>query len=477
MKDTISKYDWLTAFECLTKAWFQLRIQHPPPTESERFRMEQGTHVGRLAQQLFSEGILVQPDENKSTVEVTNDLILDSKADVFFEAAFQHDQLVAKADILQREGKGWHILEVKSSLSNSNRINEYIDDLAFTAMVIKLCGLPVTKSSLVLLSREYRYGNEVASLFELVDKTPEVMARVDEYIENRKELISSLFSDDQPTCFLLSACRSCSYFDGECLGTGIEFSVLDIPGLHHTKVKKLSEKCVIALKDFPSEIKLNEAQERSKTAMLNNAIYKGEGLVAEIRDISWPCYYLDFETVSSVLPLYEGHACHQQVLTQYSIHSRESLTHELGHREFLADASKDCQQELAESLIRVLGQEGAIFVYSSFERTRINSMVKMFPDIAVALQAINERLVDLLKLIRAHVYHPQFRGSYSIKKVLPALVPDLSYEDLAISDGDTAMAMFAKMARGEIDNIKQVRKDLLVYCKMDTLAIAYSGPI
>jgi predicted RecB family nuclease len=152
-------------------------------------------------------------------------------------------------------------------------------------------------------------------------------------------------------------------------------------------------------------------------------------------------------------------------------HSRASVDGDLEHQEYLADASKDCQRELTESLIAALGEEGAIFVYSSFEKTRIKGLVKLYPDLAGALNPIIERLVDLLIVIKEHVYHPQFKGSYSIKKVLPALVPDLSYEGLAIGDGNTAITMFAKMASGEVADTDQVRNDLLAYCELDTLAM------
>ena len=223
--------------------------------------------------------------------------------------------------------------------------------------------------------------------------------------------------------------------------------------------------------DFPDEIPISDAQERVKNCVLNNEIYTGESLREELDGITWPCYYLDFETVASVLPLYEGHGCHQQILTQFSLQSRTSLDAKLEHDDYLADASKDCQRELAENLVAALGDEGAIFVYSSFEKTRIKGLAKLYPDLAGALDSIVERLVDFLAVVKKHVYHPQFKGSYSIKKVLPALVPDLSYEGLAIGDGNTAITMFAKVASGEVADTDQVRNDLLAYCKLDTLAM------
>jgi len=189
--------------------------------------------------------------------------------------------------------------------------------------------------------------------------------------------------------------------------------------------------------------------------------------------IAWPCHYLDFETVATALPLYKGHGCNQQVLTQFSIHRCETLGADPEHREYLADAGKDCQREVAEELVKALDGKAAIIVYSSFEKTRIKALRNAFPDLAVPLSAILGRLVDLLLFVTEFVSHPDFKGSYSIKSVLPVLVPELSYKRLAVRDGDTAITRFARMARGEIIGtaVEPTRQQLLEYCKLDTFAM------
>src|SRR5262249_3893176 len=140
---------------------------------------------------------------------------------------------------------------------------------------------------------------------------------------------------------------------------------------------------------------------------------------------------------------------------------------------YLADPTRDCESELAERMIDELGGQGSVIVYSSFETTRIKALQKVIPELSDRLQAILERVADLLPIIEKHVYHPEFRGLYSIKKVLPALVQDLSYNDLAVKDGATAITRFARMARGEItgEGAEATRKQLFDYCKRDTLAM------
>ena len=209
-----------------------------------------------------------------------------------------------------------------------------------------------------------------------------------------------------------------------------------------------------------------------RDSALSGKPFFADSLRKSLELIDWPCYYLDFETVMTVLPLYVGHGCHQQVLTQFSLHHRDAIAGEIYHTEFLADADRECERELAESLIDALGEKGSILVYGSFESTRIKSLRDRFPDLKSPLEAIRNRLVNLLGTIRANLYHPEFRGSFSVKYVLPALV-DLSYNDLAVADGDTAITMFARMARREIpiEQIERVRFNLREYCKRDTFAM------
>jgi hypothetical protein len=199
-------------------------------------------------------------------------------------------------------------------------------------------------------------------------------------------------------------------------------------------------------------------------------------LADQLSGISWPAYYLDFETVQTAIPLYPDTAPYEQVVTQYSLHKCGSTRDFTSprHFEYLADPSRDCRRELAESLLGRLGRRGSVVVYyAPFERSRLQELAAKFPDLAPSINAVVRRLVDLLDIVKAGVYHPGFSGSYSIKKVLPALVPELSYSDLDIRDGSTAVAQFAEMARGQCPpgEADAARRRLLEYCKRDTEAM------
>lgn len=473
VKNTISKADWLSSQQCLAMAWFGLRAAPKRPTEAELFRMEQGQEIGSRARELHPEGILVSKQSGKTLLEITQHLLALPSLDTLFEATFRAGRFVAKADILKRQDGAWHVLEVKSSLSTTSQITQIVDDLAYTVMVLRRVGLQIVKASLVLLSPNYRFGDSLSGLFEVIDATGEAHTRAADFDVLADSVAETLFADSPPPKMLISACRSCVFFSDSCLGSGVTHTILEIPGLHHSKLKRLSGAGIVDLSRVPQNIKLNARQERVKLAASSGNMVVEPHLTLSLASIDWPCYYLDFETVATALPLYSGRGCHHQLLTQFSIHHRDSFDSPLEHTDYLADASKDCERELAETLVERLGNYGSIIVYSSFEQTQIKALRDAFPDLANALQAIIYRLKNLLPVIEEHVYHPEFKGSFSIKTVLPLLVPDLSYKTLDVADGDTAITRFARMARGEISahDVNATRQQLLDYCKTDTLAM------
>ena len=286
--------------------------------------------------------------------------------------------------------------------------------------MLRRSGLTVTTASLVLLSRAYRFGDTSDVLFEVLDKTTEVNTRAADFDREADGILAALFSDLRPAALLLSACRDCTFFKTDCLGVGVTHSVLEIPNLHHTKLKRLSTAGIIDIAHAPNDLGMNERQERARIAAVSGNTFVSPALATVLSAFKFPCYYLDFETVATVLPLYDGHGCHRQVLTQFSVHRKDAIASEPTHSEYLAEATRDCERDLSEALINGLGDRGSIVVYSTFEKTRISALRDAFPNLAAPLQGILDRLTDLLPVVQDHVYHPKFSGSFSIKKVLPA---------------------------------------------------------
>ncbi len=395
----------------------------PPPTDANRFRMEQGREVTELARKLCPTGILVRKSDGMTTAEVTQKLIKNPATETLFEATFQSGPLIAKVDLLTRTDDGWHVQEVKSSFSDTRDIQNYVADLAYSVMVLRRAGLLVTKASLVLLSRDFLYGDNPKRLFEVMDHTAgvnQLSAKFDSFCDVH---VSGMLGETTPEAKLIPACRQCLYFDKTCLGKGVNHTVLELPSLHKTKLNRLSDDNIVDLRELPPDLVLTERQRVVRDSALSGKPFFSDNLPKSLESIDWPCYYLDFETVMTVLPLYEGQGCHQQILTQFSLHHRDTIDGEIHHQEFLADADRECERELAESLIDAVGGKGSILVYGNFESTRIKSLRDRFPDLKPSLEAIRNRLVNLLGIIRANLYHPEFRGSFSVKYVLPALGP------------------------------------------------------
>ena len=323
-----------------------------------------------------------------------------------------------------------------------------------------------------LVSGGGRIDTTQLQLFVPVDKTGEVDERAQVFEQQADALAAAVLADDPPPPTLNPACWGCNFFEASCLGRGRGHTVVELPRLHTARKGALCAQGVIDIADIPDDLQLNDMQQRARAAMESGEIAaETEGLAAALAAIEWPCHYLDFETVKTTLPLYDEYACHAQVLTQFSVHHRVNPDADPNHSEFLARAEESQERTLAEHLIPALGDHGGIIVYGNFEQQRIKELAARLPDLAQPLIATLDRLVDFEKIIKEHVYHPAFGGSFSLKKVVPALVPDVNYDDLEVSDGTAAIRLFARMARGQVEDIEGARRDLLAYCKTDTLVM------
>ena len=437
--------------------------------------MDQGREIGKHARRLFLDGTLVD-GPNHEALANTQRLIANEATNTIFEATFEATfaagVFTAKADVLNRNGNGWDVIEVKSSFADTAKVaKEYVDDLAYTVMVLRRAGVNVKKSALLLLSREYRYGDPVEGLFTRLDRTGEVDARTEKFGADAEKFAEAVRAERKPEPVLNPVCRNCDFYPKDFLGSRHTHTVLELPGLSRAKLQRLSAVGAINIAGVPADFELNEIQQRVKIAAESGQMYVSPTLGDALAAIEWPCHYLDFETVTSTMPLYRGHGCQRQVLTQFSVHHRDSLEAATRHSEFLADAKQSQERLLAERLLAVLGTQGAIVVYSNFEDVRISALINELPELAAPLHAILKRIVDFEKIIKKHVYHPKFAGSFSLKRVVPVLVPDVSYDELAVADGENASAVYARMARGEIEDVSEARRQLLDYCKIDTLAM------
>ncbi len=432
--------------------------------------MEQGLEIGRRARALYPAGLLVKDVNLVSATKKTISLMNNPDVTVIFEGTFLVDGFVARADILKRKGDSWQLFEVKSAVNDRE---EFIDDLAYTAMVIDRCGVNISDVSLLLVSRDFRLGMGNEKLFVEINHTDEVRVRVEEFKPFWQQIEELTRAPVKPEPRLVFECRNCQLFE-ECLGAGIENHIFDIPRLSQSQFDELARLGVVCLEAVPDGFTLTENQARVRECVQTNVPFIGDELKSALDSILWPAYYLDFEAVMTAIPLYPHIAPCTQIPAQYSIHKCSDVGLIVEHREYLADPGKDCRRELAESLINDLGEDGSIVVYSTFEKALINSLGRLSPDLSEKLSSLTGRMIDLFAIMRRNYYHPDFHGSTSIKVILPVLVPQMSYDNLEIADGDSAMVAFAYLALGkykETKEIESVRRNLLEYCKQDTMAM------
>jgi predicted RecB family nuclease len=467
----VTKEIFLNARMCPTLGWLLRsgkgagQIRDEPLTLNQKFRLEQGIEIGERARQCYPHGLLIDTDNIASAVQRTKDALKDPGVSVMFEATFLVDGFVTRADILKRQADGWELVEIKSGVNDKP---EYVEDMAYTAMVIGRWGLEISDVSLWLISKDYRLGMSVQDLFVEINHRDQVLSLVEEFGSLWQQIDQITASQTKPEPKPLFECRKC---EQRC--QDVENHILNLPRLNRSKFDQLAKAGILSIEDIPDDFALSPHQARVKHCVQTNALHVGKNLAQELERISWPAHYLDFETVVTAIPLYPGIAPYTQIPTQYSVHKYASPGNISDHREYLADPRWDCRLELAENLIDDLSGAGSIVAYSSFEKTIIKGLVKLYPYLSADLEGLIERLVDLRAIISKNLYHPAFQGSTSIKSVLPALIPDMSYAELSIQDGDSAMATFAYLALGKYTGAQatKTKQDLLDYCRQDTLAM------
>ena len=468
----VNKQMFLNTLACPSYGWL-MRLKPEevirPATLGEKFRIEQGMEVGRRAREVYPDGILADEKDMTSAIERTKSLMNDPNVSVIFEGAFLVEGLAAKVDILVRVDDGWHIIEVKSSVNDKK---EFIDDMAYTALVFNLSNYKISKISLMLISRDFRLGMDNDRLFLEIDHTEEVIERMLQFKTCHSGIEQITRASTKPKAELKFTCKSCPLFK-DCVGKDIKNHIFDIPRLSQSKFNNLVLLGIVQIEDIPDNLTLTEKQLRIKNCVKSNSLFIGDKLREELNKIVCPAYYLDFETTHTAIPLYPNMPPYTSIVTQYSIHKCSAPGNVIDHFEFLSDETKDDRRELAKHLAKDLEEEGSIITYSSYEKTTINNLARQFPDISGELNSLVDRIVDLEAIIKDNFYHPDFHGSTSIKRILPALVPEISYEGLEIRNGDEAMATFACLAQGKYGDseVETIKNHLLEYCKQDTLAL------
>ncbi len=482
-KHTLSKSTFLRGIQCekslyLYKHFYNLKDKITPQQEAI---FKQGSNVGVLAQDLFSGGIDASPESYFNFQQSVLDTILylEEGETIIYEAAFQYDGVLAALDILVKEKDGWKAYEVKSSTEVKDT---YINDAALQYYVITNSGIDLKDISIVYINNQYvKNGeidiNELFTIESVLDRVIEVLPKIPNQITAFKKVLQQ---DSIPDIDIGMHCfdpYSCDFI-GTCWKHIPEYSVFDISNLYKTKKFELYKNGIISFDQIDlNNNNLNANQLLQVTSELNGDTFIDRENINEfLKSLTYPLYYLDFETINPGVPIYDQSRPYQQLVFQYSLHMQESIGGELTHFEYLAEADPnlDPRIDFVKQLVQDCGTSGDVLVYNiGFERGKLNDLMNQFLEYANQLSSIIARLKDLMVPFQQKWYYtPEMKGSYSIKYVLPALVPKLSYDNLAIKEGGMASNTFYQMVVGEFKgDIPKTRKDLLEYCKLDTYAM------
>lgn len=449
-----------------------------PVDDQQQAIFDTGHEVGELARSLYNGGLLIKEDHlhHADAIVSTNAALSDARIPALFEAAFQHDDIKIRADILVRADDGcFDLIEVKSG----TRVKaENIPDAGVQLFVLNGCGIKIRRTCIGHLNKEYVYPGgdyDLSQLFCIEDVTDQVRQLQPEIPMLLDEMRRHLWSPEPPD---IKAGRQCSRphkcpFQGHCRAGEPEHPVGKLPRASEKLLQALAEAGINDIRDIPEDFAgLNALQKRVRDCVVNDCWYVESELKHQLQRLEYPVHFLDFETFAPALPVYAGtHPC-QVIPFQWSNHILEK-SGELRHEQFLHDGTDDPRESFANSLLKTLGARGSIVVYSSFEASRIRDLASLFPGMAAGLLGLlDNRIVDLLQLVRKHCYHPAFHGSFSIKSVLPALVPGLDYIDLEINNGSIASFAYAEMRRADTteERRESLKQGLLAYCKRDTEA-------
>ncbi len=473
----LSKSLYMKGLQChkalyLTKFRPELAAEIPPEKEAI---FQSGREVGRLAHGLFPGGIEIPYGAGRlgGQVERTASLIKEG-AGTIYEATLRHDDVLCKIDILHNGKTGWELFEVKMSTGLKA---EHIEDVSLQYVVARGAGLDISNSFLVHLDREYikEGALHLEKLFHSEDITEAVLKRkgfVRKEILRLKEMLTGTEPDIDigKHCFAPYECE----FKGYCWGHVPEDSVFDLRGRGGADKYALYQRGILRMEDIPLEELSYRQREQVETTIDRRNISDGK----EVRDflsfLKYPLHFLDFETIGSPVPRYDGTRPYQAIPFQYSLHIQEMENGEISHREYLADPGPDPRCMLVEQLLIDIQDRGSILVYHApFERGILRALAVMFPEYALRIGDITSRIIDLESPFKKReIYFWKMKGSTSIKSVLPALVPDLSYEDMAIRNGNIATQSYMNICDSEdLVEIARVKSNLRKYCWLDTYAM------
>jgi len=478
MLPSLSKSRFLAGLQCHLRLWNQCyhRELARPVSPVQQAIFDMGHEVGRIATMRYPDGKMIHEDYRHpdAAIENTANSIAGGAA-ALFEAAFRSAGVLVRVDVLERRPDDqWNLIEVKSSTSVKE---EYHWDVAVQHYVLKSAGIDVENVFLAHVNRDYVFDGRQLDPTEFLhyeNLTGEAENRSDA-VESYLEVFKAILGREVPPVVTPSRhCHNpytCEFWE-HCTTAMPAHWVFQLPRISQNALVELEAMGIRDIRDIPESFPLNEVQARVRQSVIRGTNYVNERLKAELLEVDYPLHFLDFEAFNPAIPRYANTRPFEVIPFQWSDHVLEE-SGELGHREYLADGGIDPRRAFAQTLLEAVGEGGTIIIYTQYEKTILKSLAIQFPEYDDALAAVMDRFHDICATIRRGFYSPGFHGSFSLKSVLPALVPEMDYNDLAIQDGLQAGVEFSRQLDSNISEPEKekIRQNLLQYCKQDTLAM------
>ncbi len=479
----LSKSKLMAYRQCPRRLW--LTIHQPEcaeETEDTTHAFAIGHQVGAVACDLHPGGRLIAPEGPLSlALHETTEALKSTPRQPLFEATIAYKDLLVRADILKPAAQKWDLIEVKASTSVKDH---YRDDVAIQTYAFQQAGVPIRRSVLQYVNNAFVYPGEgcyheitanghVNSLFAQEDLTKDIaslVAAVPRWVQEAQTRLAGPMPPLTDYCEDPYPCPFITY----CYGDGPEYPLSILPRLSAKQHGLLTAQGYTDVRDIPAMVLTNDTHEWVRAITVSQQADLRPEAAAVIRALGYPRYYLDFETIQFAVPIWQGTRPYEQLPFQWSCHI-ESKDQTLVHQEFLDLSGEAPMRAFAESLLATLKTAGPILVYNqAFEGRIIRELAVRFPDLAAALTDLLPRLVDLLPVTRQHYYHPDMKGSWSIKAVLPTIAPDLDYAHLdGVQDGGQAQQAYLEAIAPETPKTrkKAIECSLKTYCGRDTEAM------
>lgn len=429
----------------------------------------------------YTQHLLEQGYEVESLAQKYIDQVIKPEAkEVIIQQKMVDDQFEARADALVFNGETWDMYEIKSSTSVNNK---HEMDATFQYCVFKT-GYDIKNVYILHLNSEYERNGEIdiSELFTTTDITDVVHSREDVVMKIREIALEIETMDDANEVDGCVRPKTCICMD-VCHKDMPEYPIYGIRRMYAKKIKELEKMGIYDIRMVPDTYELTDIQRLQVQVAKDNKEHINEEMVKyELSKATYPLYFLDYESFNPAIPAYDGYRPYEQITFQFSLHVQESEDSPLDHHEFIFTKKEDPIPFLVEKLQSIINESGSIVVWNaSFEGSVNSIMARIHPEYADFLNDINSRIYDLMVIFQdQHYDHPDTKGSYSIKKILPVFDKEFSYKELDIQEGATAMNTWNDMVN--TDKYTQEEKDkltksLLEYCKLDTLAMVkiYEG--